>query len=97
MSSPGIVILRNPGPDTTLEVQGCGGFHDPDFETYTQAAAAVAAAKAEGHHAYVLVAFDSEEGDGYTQVEIGYDLDDAARNGLLNDEELAAYEQQETP
>lgn len=92
MPNFGYLIIRNPGPATSVEIGGLRGHDDEDTDAFTKCQAAVDAAIAAGHQAHVLVAFEPDESDGQVQVEM-YSIGDAAENGALDDEELKAYEE----
>lgn len=89
----GLIVIKNPGPNTELEMHGVAGWSDPAFSRFTQALKQKEAEEAKGNIAYTVVAFGEDEGDGL-QVELGYDMELAYENGCLTDEETEAYEKE---
>lgn len=93
MPNFGIIVVKNPGPDTELSIEGLSGCND-DMGTFTEAEQAAEAYIAQGHKAWPVVAFEPDESDGNVQVEM-YDREMAARAGCLTDAEIAADEAKE--
>lgn len=82
----GVIIIRNPGPNTDIEIQGLAGYEDEDCNSWDKANMIAEEARKKGDMARVLTAFDPDEGDGLIQVEM-YDREDAAANGCIPDED----------
>lgn len=66
----GVLIIKNPGPNTEVEQQGLGGHTDEETDTPQKCLEIKKAAEAEGHKAWVVVAWEGDEGDGLQQIEL---------------------------
>jgi hypothetical protein len=82
----GVIIIRNPGPNTDIEIQGLAGYEDEDCNSWDKANMIAEKARKNGDIARVLTAFDPDEGSGYTQVEM-YEREDAVIAGCIPDKE----------
>lgn len=88
----GVLIIRNPGPNTEIGYEGLCGSRDKEHDSFTKCLEIAEARRAEGHLAEVLTVFHPDESAGSCQLEI-YDLDDAAdAGGVLDDDEQEKFD-----
>ena len=83
----GGIIIKNPGPDTVLELVGLNGFPEPMFDTFDRTEAALKAHASPGDLVRVFTLFDpNEDGVEHPQLEI-YDGALAIKAGVIEEED----------
>lgn len=87
MPTFGVLIIRNPGPDTEVEIMGATGYHDEETDTFEKCQVMVDEANAHGDTATIITVFNSDEAGGCAQIALGYTIEEARENGCLDDEE----------